>query len=156
MESIVAHVRRKIPSECCVDRCEKEGCALGLAGVPPSRLLVDLDEPGDHVDVNATRCDYLFIGEQEGTVWFAPLELTKGHAEAAKFERQLQAGAKIAEGIIPATARVQLRPIAAYGGKLHRIQRDRISKLRVRFRRQKAAITLTKCGAALAAALGIR
>ena len=114
---------------------------MSLAGVPPSNVLVDLDKPGKHVNVRATRCEYLFIGEQDDAAWLALLELKSGRADASTFKKQLQAGAKIADRILPADAIVILRPLAVHGRELRPVETHKLTKSQIRFRGKKANIT---------------
>ena len=74
------------------------------------------------VSKNETRCDFLFIGENKSRDWVVPLELKKGQPTVREIVPQLQAGALIADGIVPRNAIVKFRPVAAYGGELKRHQ----------------------------------
>ena len=97
---------------------EKEGCRVSLDGAPQRRLIVDFDKPGSPRDPDETRCDYLFIAEDDAEDdakrdakrdaartdgnatpegWVVPLELKRGRLHARKVARQLQAGAAVAE-----------------------------------------------------------
>ncbi len=120
---------------------------MSLKGAPTPPIMIDLDKPQAPVGQNAPKCDYIFIGGC-GDVWLAPLELKKGELDASKVVKQLQAGADIATRIIPAGEPVQFRPVAVFGGKLHRIQRAQLLKAsnKIRFKGEPFNIHLLKCG----------
>ena len=68
---------------------------------------------------------------------------------------QLQAGASIAEGIVPNDAEMKFRPVAAYGGELkrHQLNLFRNKANWIEFRNQAKGVRLIRCGASLEQAL---
>ena len=64
-------------------------------------VLIDMDQPCSPSGENGKRCDYLFFSGYEGKDWVVPMELQKGKASASKIVEQLQAGAVIAEKLVP-------------------------------------------------------
>ena len=83
------------------------------------------------------------------------MELKRGKPNASQIVRQLQAGADIANRIVPNQAQIRFRPIAVYGGELRRIERDAMLKNanRIRFRNQRQLVKLVRCGTTLHNAL---
>lgn len=155
--TVVETVRRKTDTQCHATTCREGGCSLSLRGVPKPNVLISLEHPASPVNVNQARCDYLFVGGEDGNdgPWVAPIELTASAARVSKFLPQLRAGAAVAERLVPQGARVQFRPVAVYGGELRRIERDNFLKSanQVSFRNQKQKIRLVRCRSPLTKAL---
>ena len=133
----------------------KSGCKVSMKGAPSPRLIVDFDKPGSPLQ-DQTRCDYLFVAEDdEGPGWVAPLELKHGRLRADEVVRQLQAGACAAEGFVPSDKHARFRPVAV-SGSTPKAERDKLKSKgsRVRFHGHAEAVRLMSCGASLAGALG--
>lgn len=113
-----------------------------LTNTPAPHLVVDLDKyPRQE---NETRCDYLFVADN-GDGWAAPIEITSGVWKTGdKIVEQLQAGAKLAEQIIPPTLSPKLRPV--FVGKSKRIKAKESRKLQISFRGQDYPITMCPDG----------
>lgn len=147
MRGLVEIVQEKVESTCVTSgRLRKKGCTVSLKGTPQPRLIIDFDKPGSPLSKKTTRCDYLLIAEDAGNRdWVAPLELKKGRLDASKAAKQLKAGAKIAEKLVPDSISVNFRPVAAVGGsKAERVEL-RATKNRVWFRGTSETIRLIKC-----------
>ena len=151
--NIVEEVRRAVPSGSVATRCRKERCSVPLKDAPSPRVLIDLDHHSI-ADQNARRCDYIFIGGS-GSAWVAPMELKSGSPKAGEIVPQLQAGADIADGIVPRGAKVQFMPLAIHGGRVapREIKMFGNRANRVRFRDQMREAKLHRCGRPLALAL---
>ena len=151
MGNLVKRIKKKLPNKClATGKYRKKGCSVSLKNAPKPPLMIDMDECQALVGKNKRKCDYIFIGGC-GDVWLAPLELKKGDLDASKVVKQLQAGADIAARIIPAGEPVQFRPVAVFGGKLHRIQRTQLLKpsSKIRFKGERFNIHLLECGSPL-------
>ena len=149
---VVEEVRRAVPEGCVVNRCGKGRCTVSLRNAPEPRVLIDLDHPSI-ADQNATRCDYIFIGGSD-KVWVAPMELKSGSPNASQIVPQLQAGADIADGIVPRGAKVEFMPLAVFRGSgPHDARIFKKSAYQINFRSQSFEIKLRKCRTPLALAL---
>ena len=99
------------------------------------------------------RCDFLFVGCEgtRGSGWVVPLELKKGSPSATKIVKQLRAGAKFANGQIPAHLEPTFLPVAVYDGQFRRAERDKLKKSqnKVSFRGKTYEIKLMHCGTPL-------
>lgn len=157
MTSPLEHLDTRIDSGCLVEGCSRRGCAAGLDGAPSPYRLIDLDHPDSPARASAGRCDYLFIGEDDGGAGLhvVPLELKSSGIRAGKVSSQLRAGAGIAERIVPGASSIRFVPVAAHGGKLHRRRFNELAKPanRVPFRGKRYPIRLIRCGEPLSAAL---
>ena len=156
MSGLVQRVRDSVDFGCIATSISKEGCGVSLDGTPTSRVIVDLDEPSSPLPPPNQRCDYLVVVEDSsGAGCLAPMELTRGRFQVGKFVGQLRAGSKAAERIMPAGVSVSFRPVAVYGGTIHK---DELTRLRqgynkVSFRGVRETPRLLKCGLRLANAL---
>ena len=142
MNDLGCWAQRNISGEFIAAECDRDGCSLDLDGVPEPYILVDMDHPAGPAPQNKPRCDYIFIG---GNNWLAPIELTRGRADAGKFSRQLQAGANIADQIVPVNAQVRFRPIAAYGREPRRAEITKLRNISIRFRRERELVKVIRC-----------
>ena len=136
MSGLVQRVRVKVDKRCIARRIRKKGCSVSLDGAPDPRVIVDFDKPGSPLEPSEQRCDYLFVANAAGSDgWVAPLELKRGRFHTGEFVRQLQAGAKAAEKLVPRSAEVRFRPIAVVGGRMTKEEwnRSRQKQNAVRF-----------------------
>lgn len=124
--------------------CEKQGCEVGLVGVPHPFHLIDMDRPGS--PATRPRCDYLLIGAGYGRndLYVAPLELKSSGFRAQAVSKQLAGGAKVADRLVP-RAQCQFVPVVAHDGA-HRREINKLAKYPVRFRGKPYAIKTMKCG----------
>ena len=151
MTSLADRVLENVSSECITDLCDRDGCSIDLTDSPKPYTLVDLDHPKGPANQSQSRCDYIFVG---GDDWVAPIELTSGRADASKFQRQLQAGADIAEKIVPHGQNFSFRPIAVYGRESHPAEINQLrGTIRITFRCQQERIRLVNCESRLPDAL---
>ena len=153
MSLLVDRAKRDIPQQCQSRQCRGAGCFLSLKGIGDQRVLIDMDCGELNVPPDRKRCDYVFVGAEN---WIVPIELKSGNVDAGQVKEQLQTGADFAHGrLVTNDTRVRFRPVAAYGGKIHRSQTEALKKpqTRVRFGNETYEIKLIRCGAALAGAL---
>lgn len=149
--ALLRRVRENVDARCIVRRCRKQGCTVSMTGAPSERIIVDLDREGAPIGTHERRCDYLFFGESAGQQsWFAPLELKGGRLRGVRaIVAQLQAGADIAESLVPGSLRPLFEPVAVLKGS-HKAQRDRLKRSEVRFRGVVKRVKLQSCGSPLA------
>ena len=153
--TVVETVRTKTDAQCHATTCRDGSCSLSLKDVPEPSVLISLEHEAAPVQANQAHCDYLFVGGSNANKepWVAPIELTASAARVSKFLPQLDAGADIADKLLPQNVQVRFRPVAVYGGELHRTERDRFLKNHVAFRSKKVPIKLVHCGSPLTKAL---
>lgn len=157
MTALLERVCLALEPGCLIKRgLNKHGCKVSMANAPNPRLIIDFDKPGSPLARDAARCDYLVMAEdQQAFVWVAPLELKRGRLHADQVVRQLQAGARAAQELVPADEPVRFRPVAASGSasKYERNRlRNKVSK--IRFHGQAEPVRLMSCGAPLFQTLG--
>lgn len=119
------------------------------------RVLIDMDHRESPAEKHGKRCDFLFVGEAKGEGWIVPIELKKGKASSSEVVPQLQAGAKVAEQVVPKNAELRFRPVAAYG-RIRKHERNlfREEKNKIRFREMREPILLIECGSSLDQSIG--
>ncbi len=154
MCAIVERLKNELPEGTIVKRCSKEGCNVSLKNAPSPHLVMNLDHSYFCLK-DKIHCDFLFIscGSSGGANWVVPLELKRGSPDATEMVSQLQAGSGVAQARIPEKHKAQFLPVGAFGGRLHIIQRDKLRKARISFRRKKYEIKLIRCGTPLKTAL---
>ena len=140
-----------VDARCLSQECEKQGCEVGLGGVPRPYHLIDMDRPGS--PAKGSRCDYLLIGAGYGRndLYVTPLELKSSGFRAQAVSKQLAGGAKAADRLVP-KARCRFVPVVAHDGA-HRREINKLAKHPVRFRDKPYAIKTMKCGGEVAKAL---
>ncbi len=121
MNGPVAAVAGQIPDACCATRCDKGGCRVDLRkGLPPSRVIVDMDCDGLRIPKQWKRCDYLFFGAENEVTCVAPIELKSGGLRAGTVLEQLEGGARMADAWLPQEVSFRLIPIVAHGKGIRR------------------------------------
>ncbi len=151
-----AALRAACDPSCFVKTCKRGRCAVGLAGAPRPRAILDLDSEGSPLGPAQARCDYLFVadGETGGPGWFAPIEITAGRSKSAvRIRDQLQAGADVVAHLLPGNLQLKFVPVLT--GKLKRHEQSLLRKdaCKVAFRGQRRLVRRIDCGGRLAGAL---
>ena len=143
------HIRglaRTIPDSCRTNRCDKDGCKVGLEGAPHERVVIDMDCEELEIPDDQPRCDYLFIGEQNNTTWVVPIELKSGRVgSVTTVKSQLDGGAKAANEWLSQDISFQFIPILAHGRSIHRDDLKKLRSRKIQFRGKKRGISLLSC-----------
>ena len=148
MVGLVEQVRTKVNQSCLAKTIKKEGCSISLNGAPASRLIVDFDKNGSPLSSDQVRCDYLFIAEDSSNAgWVCPVELKSGGLSASEVVGQLQAGAQVAEQIVPQNTPAKFRPVAAIGDGIHIAEINALKRKsnRVSFHKVSEHVRLIRC-----------
>lgn len=152
MNGFVAAVKNRVPLDCQTSRCSKDGCSVSMQGAPRLRIVVDMDCKTLGIR-SGSRCDYLFVGEDESSVWVAPIELKSGKVVASKVKEQLQGGAQFAQKLITVGDPFNFVPVLAHGKSIHRLERKKLRQVRIRLRDRIRQPVLIKCGDPMTKAL---
>ena len=143
-----------IDTRCIAGECEKQGCAVDLAGTPRPVWLIDMDHPRS--PAAGARCDYLFIGTANAKkvdLDVVALELKSSRFRAAGVSKQLKGGAKAAEKVVP-KVRCRFVPVVAHAGaRGWQIRELAKPKHHVRFRGKQYLIRTLRCGDGLSEVL---
>ena len=152
--SLVSQVRQNVDCRCFARRCRKKNCSLKLDNLPGPFILIYMDrEEAPMGSPGEKKCDYIFIGYGDTCDWVAPLELKRGKLKTSEVVPQLQAGAQIAEQIVPRQAQTQFRPIAVHGGELHPDEYKRLRGIRINFHKIRERVRAVRSGKSLVSEL---
>ena len=157
MTGLVQTVCEALDKRCLArGKLNKDGCKVSLKDAPGPRLIIDFDKPGSPLGPSQTRCDYLFVADgDKSSGWVAPLELKNGRLHANQAVRQLRAGARAAEQLVPSGEQIKFRPVAV-SGSASKAERNRLKGKDggIRFHGCVEPVRLLSCGAPLTEALG--
>ena len=151
--TMMESVRGKLNARCLRKQCRAGKCSISLKGVSRQFVLIHMDSPDSPPSQHETRCDYLYIGyldDKDGRPWTVPIELKSGGISASAIAKQLQAGADVADQIIPHNASTKFAPVVA-SGRISKIEQRRLKHKsnKVRFRGRSVIVQRTRCGTSL-------
>ena len=151
--TMMESVRGKLDARCLRKQCRAGKCSISLKGVSRQFVLIHMDSPGSPPSQHETRCDYLFLGyldDTDGSPWTVPIELKSGGVSASAVAKQLQAGADVANQIIPHTASTKFTPVVA-SGRISKIEQRRLRNKsnKVQFCGRSVIVQRTRCGTSL-------
>ena len=146
MSEVLDNIRSNVGQQSLGTSCGRDGCQVSLAGVPSDRIIVDLDKV--FPDGKDSHGDYvLFYLDGDKSVLVAvPMELKSGSVDAGRAHRQLQQAATYAEGLAAASWKPLCHPLLFHGRRMHRIQRNRLNKAKIRFGGNNLTIKTARCG----------
>ena len=130
---------------CLVDAIGTKECKVSLADAPASRAVVDLDADGSPLGRTRVKCDYLFFADPN---LVAPIEIKNSEPDVKRAARQLQAGAKAADDLIPGDRELVCRPVLV-SKSLRRAKQMELRQAVVRFRGRPERVRRIACGASL-------
>lgn len=161
MTGLVDAVRGRVSPECLVSECDKDNCSVCLQDAPEPRLIVDFDRPDSPLKPKQKRCDYLLVAEPPGkTGWVVPMEFKSGSSTnrirrvITEVVEQLQAGACVADKLVPKDKPVDFLPVAVFSARKYRRIKLRDLRRKVRFRDENKTARWLTCGQSLTEALG--
>ena len=153
MMGSVAELAKKVPDCCHTTQCNRDQCSVRLNGTPPNRVIVDMDCAALGLN-NETRCDYLFVSEEDKTTWVAPIELKGGKVgSVTRVANQLRGGAELAAKLLPPGLAIQFVPVLAHKRSIHRVDLKKLRKEKIRLRGSVQMIEIVRCGDPLIKAL---
>lgn len=157
MSGIVGHVRRSVREECFATECRRGKCSLKLDGVPPDRLVVDLDCDGMPEWGDRRRCDYVLVAEGPPAC-IVPIELKGGRFRGDHALDQLQGGLEALRlsSWVSGRADWGLVPVIGHAKRIHREELKRLRRRKVRLGGRIAQAELLRCGQSLGDAIWSR
>jgi len=153
MTSLVEAVYRKITESCIeAESLQRKDCNVSLEDAPQPHIVIDFDKPDSPLGKGETRCEYLFVADRDGGGgWVVPMEFKSCKLKVTKVASQLQAGARVAEQLVPNQNPIKFRPVAVVYESMNKKQRkdlkDRSNA--VRYRRYREPVRVLLCGALL-------
>lgn len=158
MTGLVEAVRREIEDSCIEDGpLRRKDCEISLESAPQSRVVIDFDKPGSPLSERRRRCEYLFVADRDGGGgWVVPVEFKSGSMRVSKVADQLQAGARVAERLVPKGNSISFRPVAVLHDSVNKQQRRDLKEKRnrVRYRGRHEPVRVLRCGDLLSDVLG--
>ena len=150
MSGFAHEVLQQIDRRCLVDGIDKGGCGVLLPDAPPARAVVNLDADGSPLGPASVRCDYLFFADPNLVV---PIEIKNSEPNVVHAAKQLQAGADVADRLLPRGREIVCRPVLVSKSLRRRKQID-LRKAVVEFRKRKERVRRIACGDPLTEAFG--
>ena len=149
MTGVITSIRNTVDRRCFkTGKLSKSGCTIYLTGTPNKKIVIDFDSQYSPIDVNTTRCDYLYSDEENQLSHVVPLELKKGDIDSVTdVKNQLQAGAFFCQTLISAETIVRFVPVLASGSmNKHKRNEFRQRKNRIKFHQKSVPVSLMSCG----------
>ena len=155
MSEVLNEIRSQVDERNLSTSCSRDGCQVDMADMPPSRIIVDMDEVFPASTATDKHCDYvLFFVNAESTLVTIPLELKSGRVDSIpEVCKQLQQGATYTEKLVPKDSQPICRPVLFHGKGIHKAQLKKLNRAKVRFRGKPLTIDKERCGSNLAGAL---
>lgn len=155
LQGILSQVNARCVCNLCQDHEGK--CSLSLDELCDKEyILLTMDGPGSPVPQSAIRCDFLFFRCTQGDeqCWGCPVELTAGlRKSSTTIIKQLQAGALLIDGLVPADLDIQFVPIVACPFRKHRRNEYRKRENAISFRSRSFPVHAVDCSSRMVDAL---
>ena len=153
MTGLAEAVRRKIEASRIEDgSLGRKDCDISLEDAPRPRVVIDFDKPGSPLGKSRKRCEYLFVADGEGGGgWVVPMEFKSSRMNVSRVAEQLQAGAQVAERLVPKQNPISFRPVAVVHQFANKKQRRDLKEARnaVRYRGYCEPVRVLRCGSLL-------
>ena len=145
---VLDHIRAQVETESLINSCSGEGCRVYMTGIPPERVVIDVEREFDSRNRTEKRCDRLlfFIDTVENNLVAAPIELKSGKAKQSAVTEKLENSLHFAASIAPRTLTTAYRPILFEGRGIKWINPRGTKQLNVNFRGSKLRIRVGRCG----------
>ena len=146
MKEVLDTIRANIGAEYCCGSCSRDRCRVSLENVPRLRIVVDADKAFEAHGYSGKRCDFvLFVLEDGRKLVAAPIELKSGSVDVSDALEQLQEGAAFAERFSAEASGAVCRPILFHGAGLHRDDRNKLNRGKIRFREVDLTVKTMRC-----------
>ena len=153
MTGLAEAVRRKIEASCIeAGPLRRKDCEISLEDAPEPRVVIDFDKPGSPLGKSQKRCEYLFVADRDGGGgWVVPMEFKSSRMNVSRVAEQLQAGARIAERLVPRQNPISFRPVAVIYESVNKKQRRDLKEAgnAVRYRGRSEPVRVLQCGSLL-------
>lgn len=125
----------------------KDGCRVSMTNLPSERVVLDVDLACPTSSASTNQCDFIlfYIDTILSRLVGVPMELKSGDVKASKVVAQLREGARIVHNFTPKNIEIELIPVLVHDG-IHRAQSEHLKTKRIRFRRDRIPIKMTRCG----------
>ena len=140
-------IREQVDGESLTDSCSGEGCSVYMTGIPPERVVIDIEREFDSRNMTEKRCDRLLFYIDGNKLVAAPIELKSGKAAQSEVTEKLQNSLHFAANIAPRARGLTTvyRPILFHGGRIKWTNPSGTKELNANFR-GKLRIRVGRCG----------
>ena len=142
---VLDHIRAQVDEESLSNSCSGEGCRVDMTGIPPERVVIDVEGEFDSRNMTEKRCDRLLFYIEANNLVAAPIELKSGKAEQSEVTEKLQNSLHFAASIVPRTVTTVYKPILFEGRGIKWINPRGTKQLNANFR-GKLRIRVGRCG----------
>lgn len=156
--TVVAHIKNSAPKGSAKKQQIKEsGCRLTKEGVPTNHTVINLNHP--QLLGPGSVGDFIFASDASknpapwGKSWVVALELTSGSKSATKVRDQLNAATRVVKKLTNSNMEFDFCRVFAFGGKMHRIDKEQLKREKIKFRGKSIGIKLVRCKSPLSKAL---
>lgn len=133
-----------------IDSCSGEGCNVDMTGIPPERVVVNLENEFDVRGRTEKRCDRLlcFIHPAENNLVAASIELKRGKAVESDVLEKTENSLKFIAQIVPIAIRIQMvyTPVLFEGRGVKWTNPKGARQLKVSVHGKRLQILTGRCG----------
>lgn len=156
--TVVAHIKKSAPKGSAKKQQIKERkCILKQDGVPANHTVINLNH-SQLLDPGSVG-DFIFASDASKNPapwdksWVVAIELTSGSKSATEVRDQLNAATEVVKKLTNNNMKFDFRRVFAFGGKMHRIDKEQLKREKIKFRGKSIGIRLVRCGSPLSKAL---
>ena len=147
---VLSELRARFNESSLIDSCSGEGCNVDMTGIPPERVVVNLESEFDLRERTEKRCDRLlfFIHPAENNLIAASIELKRGRAVGSDVIEKTENSLKFIAQIAPVSIRSQIiyRPVLFEGRGVKWTNPKGARQLKVSVHGKRLQILTGRCG----------
>ena len=147
---VFSELRARFNESSLIDSCSGDGCSVDMAGIPPERVVVNLEHEFDLRERTEKRCDRLlfFIHPAENNLIAAPIELKSGKARESDIIEKLKNSLIFTAQIAPVSMRTQIvyTPVLFEGRGVKWTNPKGVKQLKVSVHGKRLQILTGRCG----------
>ena len=147
---VLNELRARFDQSSLINSCGGEGCNVDLTGIPPERVVVNLEHEFDARKRTEKRCDRLlfFIHPTENNLIAASIELKRGKAVESDVVEKIENSLKFIAQIAPVSMRAHIIyiPVLFEGRGVKWTNPKGIKQLKVFVHGKRLQILTGRCG----------
>lgn len=147
---VLSEFRARFDERSLIETCSGEGCNVDMTGIPPERVVVNLENEFDVREKTEKRCDRLlfFIHPAENNFVAASIELKRGKAVESDVIEKTENSLKFVAQIVPISIRTQMvyMPVLFEGRGVKWTNPKGAKQLKVSVHGKRLQILTGRCG----------
>ena len=147
---VLSEFRERFDESSLIETCSGEGCNVDMTGIPPERVVVNLENEFDARGKTEKRCDRLlfFIHPAENNFVAASIELKRGKAVESDVIEKTENSLKFVAQIAPISIRTQMvyMPVLFEGQGVKWTNPKGAKQLKVSVHGKRLQILTGRCG----------